>query len=184
MGPLNEFEIRWLDVVQQNLYLQQANAGGPAPDGFSYPLTITGPNGGVLSSGVTAQGIITLQSDAWFLWEYLSAAVVIPTTALFGGPEQFTDGGNLLLQITLPGMGDDLHAIPAGLPGVPATNWTGSPTPVSAGIPYMFPTPVLLPPNTNINVSVTKLGGITGGDNPDFLAAYIGISGARVQVWS
>lgn len=182
MGPLNEFQRRFLDVTQQNLYLKKANAGGQPPEYFGYPLVI-GSAAAPLLNGVPRQGIITIQADSWFLWEYLSVGVTIPATALLGGPEQFTDGGNLLLQITNTGTGDDLYNIPGGMGGFPAALSAGSPIAAAAGIPYIFPTPVLLPPNTNVSVVVTKLGTNGGGDNPDMTGAYIMLNGARVQVW-
>lgn len=181
MGPLNEFERRFLDVTQQHLYLHQANAGGPAPEAFGYPLTL-GSAAAPLTPGLNVQGVITIQADAWFLWDYISSGVILPNTPPYGDPSQITDAGNILLQITLPGMGDDLYHIPSGLPGMPAALSTGTPIPAAAGIPYIFATPVLLPPNTNINVSVTHLG--TGATNPDPLGFYLMLNGARIQVWS
>ena len=181
MGPLNEFQRRFLEVVQQRLYLHQANAGGPDPESFGYPAILG--NGSQLTNGATVQSIITVQSDAWFLWEYISTGVVLPATGAFGDPSQVTGAGNVLLQITLPGMGDDLYHIPAGFSGVPAAITTGSSVSAAAGIPYIFPTPVLLPPNTNINISATQLG-VAAGSNPVPLAFYVMLHGARIQVWS
>jgi hypothetical protein len=184
MGPLNEFQRRWLDVAQENMYLRAANEGGPPAEHFGYPLTITGPAGGALTNGVAAQGIINIQADAWFLWMYLSMGVTTTANYPYSGPDQITDGGNMLLQITNAGTGDDLYNLPAGLPGFPGIIGAGSPLAAAAGIPYMFPTPVLLPPNTNVSVVVTKLGTDAGGDNVDPLAAFIMLGGARVMVWS
>lgn len=181
MGPLNEWQRRVLDVTRQHLFLQDANAGGLPPEYFGYPL-IFGSAAAPLTQGVTLQGTIAIQADAWFLWEYLSVAVTIPTTANLGGPEQFTDGGNLLLQIFNSGTGNDLYNIPPAVAGLPAALSAGSPIAGAAGIPYIFPTPILLPPNTNINIAVQKLGAASA-DNPDMTGAVIGINGARVQVW-
>lgn len=182
MGPLNEWQRRVLDVTRQNLFLHDANAGGLPPEHFSYPLTL-GSAANPLTPFATFQGTIAIQADAWFLWEYLSVAVTIPATANLGGPDQFTDGGNLLLQIYNSGTGNDLYNIPAAIAGMPAALSAGSPIAAAAGIPYIFPTPVLLPPNTNINIAVQKLGTNAGADNPDMTGAYVGISGARIQVW-
>lgn len=182
MGPMNEFQRRVLDVMTQYKYLQEANAGGPAPEFFSYTLQL-GSAADPLTPGVTKQGTKAIQADAWFLWIYVSSGVTIPTTANFGGPEQITDGANILLDIVLPGMGDDLLNIPAGLAGMPAALFTGSPISAAAGIPFIFPTPVLLPPNTNVTVSATKMGTNAGGENPDPTGFYFNMGGARVQVW-
>lgn len=183
MGPLNEFERRFLDVTQQHLYLMQANAGGPSPEYFAYTANF-GSAASPLTNGATQQKTIAVQADAWFLWEYLSVGVTIPTTAGLGGPEQITDGGSLLLQITVPGTGDDLFSVPTGFAGVPSAISAGSPIAAAAGIPFIFPTPVLLPPNSNVNVAVTKNGTNAGGDNPDITGAWVTLNGARVQVWS
>jgi hypothetical protein len=181
MGPLNEFQRRFLDVTQHNLALLQANAGGSAPEYFGYVLTL-GSAASPLLPGSTVQGSIAIQADAWFLWEYLSLGVTIPATANLGGPEQFTDPGNLLLQITNTGTGDDMYNIPAGFAGMPGTLSAGSPIAAAAGIPYIFPTPILLPPNTNINVTLQK-NGLVSADNPNPTGAYVMLNGARIQVW-
>lgn len=181
MGPLNEYERRFLDLTQQDLWLEKAAGGGAKPEYFAYT-RILGSVAAPLASAVVTQAIITLQADSWFLWQYLSCGVTIPTTANLGGPEQITDGGNLQLQITLPGTSDDLLNVPSGMPGMPAALFTGSPIAAAAGIPYMFPIPVLLPPKTNVNISVAKLGAVAA-DNPDLTGAYLTIHGARIQVW-
>lgn len=183
MGPLAEFERRFLDVTQQRRFLLLANAGGPPPEQFAYPLTF-GSAAVPLTNGVTFQKTIAMQADAYFLWMYLSAACTIPLTAGFGGPDQFTDASNLLLQIGMPGMGDELFNLPAGFAGAPAANCAGTPTDNSTGIPLLFPTPVLLPPNTNVNVSVQKYGTNAGADNPDMTGAYVLLAGFRIPVWS
>lgn len=183
MGPLNEFQRRFLDVTQQNLYLLQANAGGPKPEYFGYTLQF-GSAANVLANGVPFQSTIAIQADAWFLWEYLSVGVTIPTTAGLGGPEQFTDGGNLLLQISIAGSGDDMYNIPPGFAGFPAALVSGSQIAAAAGIPYIFPTPVLLPPQSNINIVVQKYGTNATADNPDMTGAFVMLNGARIQVWS
>lgn len=182
MGPLNELQRRLLDVTQQHLFLHDANQGGLPPEYYGYPLQLGSP-ANPLTAGVTLQGTIAIQADSAFLWQYLSVAVVIPATANLGGPEQFTDGGNLLLQIYNSGTANDLYNIPSAIAGLPAALSAGSPIAAAAGIPYIFATPILLPPNTNINFAVQKLGTNVGGDNPDMLGAYMAINGARVQVW-
>lgn len=181
MGPLNEFQRRFLEVTQTHLYLQRANASGMVPEYFGYGLTI-GTAANPLVNAVTQQGTIAIQADAWFLWEYLSIGVVLPTTANIGDPTMVTDAGNLLILITDTGAGEDIYNIPSGFAGAPGLLLAGSPIVAAAGIPYVFPTPRLMPPNTNINVSVTKLGTNGGADNPDMLGAYITINGARIPV--
>lgn len=182
-GPLNEWDIRFLDVVQQLLYIEQANEGGSKPEAFGYPVTL-GSAANPLTSGVPFQATVALQADSWFLWTYVSAGVTIPTTATFGGPEQITDAANLLIQFTLPGRGGDMAQIPNSYAGMPAALSCGSPIAQASGIPFQFPNPILLPPNANIQVSATKLGTNAGGDNPDMTGAYIMIHGFRIQVWA
>lgn len=184
MGPLNEFQRRFLDVTEQNMFLRQANAGGPPPEYFGYVLQL-GNATTPLTNGVSFQGVIAIQADAWFLWQYLQVGVTLPGGApLYGGPDQLTDAGNLMLQITMPGTGDELYNVPAGFAGFPASLTAGTPLANLAGIPYVFPTPVLLPPKTNLNVTVQKYGTNAGADNPDPTGAWIMLNGARIQVWS
>lgn len=182
-GPLNEYQRRFLDVTQQHLYLKAANAGGPPPEHYGYVKTfgsVTNP----LTNGVVFQDTIAIQSDAWFLWQYLQVTVTLPNLLNFGGPEQFTDAGNILLQITLPGMGTELMQVPAGFSGIPAANVAGTPSDNASGIPFIFATPVLLPPNTNVNISVAKLGTNASADNPDPTGCWVVLNGARIPVWS
>lgn len=181
MGPLNEFERRFLEVTQTHLYLHEANQGGQAPEYFGYPLVI-GSATNPLTNGVTQQGIVAIQADAWFLWEYFQVGVIIPATATLGDLTQITDAANILIQITDTGAGEDLYNIPSGFSGAPAALQAGTPIAAAAGIPYVFPTPRLMPPNTNINVSVTKYGTNAGADNPDPVGVYIMINGARIRV--
>jgi hypothetical protein len=179
MGPMNEFERRFLEMAQNHVYLHQANAGGPPPEYYGYTLQI-GSVTDQLASGVTHQGQIAVQADAWFLLQYISVGVSV-LAGTFGDTTQITDGGNLLIQITDTGAGEDLYNIPAGFAGMPAILSSGSPLSASAGVPYVFPTPRLIPPNTNILVHVTKLGNAIG-ENPDLAGAYIVFNGARIQV--
>lgn len=182
MGPLNEYQRRVLDMAQQQRWLAEANAGGARPDFFGYGInfgTVANP----LTNGVPFQGVIPIQADGWFLWQSLSVGVAIPNTATFGGPEQITDAGNILLQISLPGTGDDLMNLPPGFPGVIAATAAGSPIAAAAGIPFMFPTPVLIPPNSNVSVFVQKYGTNAGADNPDPIGCYVLLIGAKIPVW-
>lgn len=181
MGPLNEWERRFLEVTQSHLYLQQANNSGLPPEYFGYGATI-GSVASPLTNGATQQAVIAIQSDAWFLWEYLSVGVVGPVLASFTDLTMMTDGGNLLIQITDTGAGEDLFNIPSGFSGAPAALQAGSPLYGQAGVPFLFETPRLMPPNTNLNISVTKLGTNGGADNPDLLGAYIALLGARIPV--
>lgn len=183
MGPLNEFQRRFLDVTQQNRYLLEANIGGGPPEYFGYPL-VFGSATNVLANGVNFQGSIAIQSDAWFLWEYLSVGYTIPATPTIGGPDRFSDPGNLLFQATITGTGDELLNVSPNFSGVPAVLAAGAPSDSQAGVPVIFPTPILLPPNSNINVTVQKYGTNAGADNPDLTGAYLMIHGVRVQVWS
>ena len=180
MGPMNEFERRFLEMAQNHIYLHQANAGGPLPEYYGYPLQI-GSATDTLTDGITHQGVIAIQSDAWFLLQYLSVGVILPPGSDFGDPTQITDGGNLLIQITDTGAGEDLYSTGPGVIAPPAIVVAGSPLAGSAGIPYVFPTPRLIMPNTNILVNVTKLG-VAGTENPAVLGAYVMLNGTRIEV--
>jgi hypothetical protein len=185
---LTEFERRFLEVAQNHLDLLAASKAAGAllpPEYFGYALALGTPTtnpAGPLTSGVTFQGIIPIQADSWFLLEYISVGVVLSGATVFGDTTQMTDGGNLLLQVTDTGLGQELYNLPQGLPGFPAILLAGSPITAAAGIPYVFPTPRLLPPMTNVKVEMTKLGTNAGLDNPDMLGAYIMLNGARIPL--
>ena len=50
-----------------------------------------------------------------------------------------------------------------------------------AGVPYVFPSPRLIPPNTNIKVEVTQLG-VFALTNPQPVGFYLMLHGARVPL--
>lgn len=180
---LNEWERRFLEVTQNHLDLQEviAQTGtGLPPEYFGYSL-IVGSAANPLVAGVTQQGIIHIQADAWFVIQYLSVGVILPAGSTFGDLTQITDGGNMQLQITDTGAGEELYNLPAGFPGFPAILLAGSPIAAAAGIPYVFPTPRLVPPNTNIKVEMTQLG-FTALTNPQPVGAYLMLNGARVAI--
>lgn len=180
---LNEFERRFLEVTQNHLDLHEASlssGSGLPPEYFGYSLTI-GSAANPLLAGVTQQGIIPIQADAWFVIEYISIGVILPDGSTFGDLTQMTDGGNMLVQITDTGAGQELYNLPSGFPGFPAILLAGSPIAAAAGIPYVFPTPRLVPPNTNIKVEMTQLG-LTALTNPAPVGGYIMLNGARIPL--
>lgn len=181
--PVNEFERRFLEVTQNHLDLKEANAGNSLPpEYFGYSLQI-GSAANPLVVNVGQQGIIPIQADAWFVIEYISVGVILPAGSTFGDLTQITDAGNIQLQITDTGAGQELYNLPSGFPGFPALLLAGSPIQAAAGIPYVFPTPRLVPPNTNIKVEATQLG-FTALTNPQPVGFYIMLNGARVPLGS
>ena len=104
---LNEFERRVLEVTQNDLDLRQLvreTGSGRPPEYFGYALQI-GSAASPLVNGVTQQGVINVQADAWFLLQYINAAVILPNGSTWGALSQFTGSGNVLLQITDTGAG-------------------------------------------------------------------------------
>lgn len=179
--PLNEFERRFLEVTQNHLDLKEANAGSALPpEYFGYSIQI-GSSAAPLVSGVSQQGIIPIQADAWFVIEYISVGVILPAGSTYGDLTQITDAGNIQLQITDTGAGQELYNLPSGFPGFPAILLAGSPIAAAAGIPYVFPTPRLIPPNTNIKVEATQLG-FTALTNPQPVGCYVMLNGARIPL--
>lgn len=180
---LNEFERRFLEVTQNDLDLRQLvrelGTGRP-PEYFGYPLQI-GSAADPLVAGATQQGIINIQADAWYLLQYINAAVILPNGSTWGDLSQFTASGNIALQITDTGAGQDLYNVPSGFSGSPAINLAGSTFGAMAGVPYVFPTPRLIPPNTNIKVEVTQIGN-TALTNPAPVGFYLMLNGARIPI--
>ncbi len=180
---LNEWERRYLEVTQNHLDLMRAVeeiGSGLPPEYFGYAATI-GSATNPLMEGVTQSTSIAIQADAWFVIQYLTVGVVLPNGSTTGDLSQITDGANLLLQLTDAGAGQELYSQPRGLAGFPAVLVAGSPIAAAAGIPYVFPTPRLVPPNTNIKVDVTQFG-FTAVSNPRPVGAYIVLNGARVPL--
>jgi hypothetical protein len=180
---LNEFERRFLEVTQNHLDLIeaiQATGSNLPPEYFGYTVQI-GSAAVPLASGVTQSAVITIQADAWFVLQYVQTGVILPNGSTFGDLSQVTDAGNILLQVTDTGAGQELYSQPLGMPGFPAITVTGSPGPGAAGLPYVFPTPRLLPPNTNIKVDMTH-SGVLAGVNPNPVAGFIMLNGARVPL--
>lgn len=180
---LSEFERRFLEVTQNHLDLMEAlraTGSNLPPEYFGYTAQI-GSAASPLVAGVTQSAVITIQADAWFVLQYISAGVILPNGSTYGDQSQMNDAGNILLQVTDTGAGQDLFSQPQGLPGFPAAMVAGTPTRASAGIPYVFPTPRLIPPNTNIKIDCTQLG-FTALTNPQPLGAYVMLNGARVPL--
>ena len=180
---LNEWERRRLEVTQNDLDLRQLVrelGSGRPPEYFGYELQI-GSAAAPLVAGVTQQGVINIQADAWFLAEYINTAVILPNGSTYGSLAQFTATGNILLQVTDTGAGQDLYQVPSGFSGSPAINLAGSNFGGMAGVPRVFPTPRLIPPNTNIKDEATQLG-LTALDNPQPVGFYIMLHGARVPL--
>jgi hypothetical protein len=180
---INEFERRFLEQVQNHLDLMEAARRAGAilpPEYFGYSLTI-GSAANPLVAGIPQQGIINIQADAWFVVNQLSVAVVVADGSTFGDAGQMIDAGNLLIQITDTGAGQELLGIPSGFAGFPAAMVAGTPLAAAAGIPYVFPIPRLVPPNTNLNIVVTQLG-FTALTNPQPIGAYVMLNGARVAL--
>lgn len=183
---MNEFERRFIEIAENHLLIKQAVAGAGSNviiEYYGYPLQI-GSAANPLVNGVTQEGFIAIQADAWFVLEYFSLAVCLPNGSTFGDHSQLTQGGNINLQITDTGAGEDLYNGPgpaALVAGSPAGSSSGTGTGGPGGIPFVFPTPRLIPPNTNIKIDVTQLG-LTALTNPQPDGVFIMLNGARVAL--
>lgn len=180
---LSEFERRFLEVTDNFLDLREAiraTGSNIPPEYFAYSIQL-GSATNVLTNGVTQSGVITIQSDAWFVIQYIMCGVILPNGSTYGDLGQVRDPGNILLQITDTGAGQELFSQPAGLAGFPAGITTGAALRVNSGVPYVFPTPRLVPPNTNIKVDMTQLG-FTVLTNPLPVGGYLTLNGARIPL--
>lgn len=180
---LNELERRILEKTEGYLMLMEAvrqTGSNMPPEYFGYNCFVRNAGAGI-PVGVTRSATITIQADAWFVAQEVSCGVILPNGSTTGDLSQYTDGGNVLLQISPTGAGDPLFSQPAGFAGFPAINVSGSPLAAAAGIPYVFPAPILFPPFTNVRVDFTPYG-FTAVTNPLPIRIDCMLNGARVPL--
>lgn len=145
---MNEFERRALQVAQNHMDLASVvNAlGGATVEHFSYTLEFSDfANGSLQSAPFVYSQSIAMQADAWFVCHYISGCVILDAT-----PWYCTDDGDIQIQITDVGRGHVLYSLPSSA-GVLASTVSRPQT----GIPLLLPTPLLLPPNTNVKVDIS-----------------------------
>ncbi len=175
---MNEYERRALELAINHVALKrivESMGSAAVVEHFGYVLEI-GSIAAPLVAGVQRQGVITLRADAWFVLTYISGAVILPNGSTWGNLSTFTDPGNVKLQITDTGAGQELFSTSA-----PAGIITGTPNPGIAGVPLTLPTPRAIPPNTNIKVEVTQIGN-TALENPAPVGFFLVLNGARVAM--
>lgn len=171
---MNELERRLLEITQNHIDFVQAlqeAGGGNLVEYKGYSASF-----GAFTSGTPQNVIIPIEADAHFVLQYISVSVILPAGSTYGGITQATSAGNVLLLLTDTGKGEVIYNQP-----VPAALAAGTPRAGSAGIPFLFPVPRVILPNTNIKVELQNLG-LTALTNPLPQAAYITLNGARVQV--
>jgi hypothetical protein len=169
---MNEFERRMLEVARQHVDLAEAlhSMGSNAiVEHFGYSARI-GSEASPLLDGVQQSTLLALQSDAWFVLQYISSCVVLPDSTWYG-----TDSGNIQLQITDTGEGNVLYSTPSSAGVLTAT--ISRP---QTGIPFLLPIPRLIPPNTNIKIDVTQMGVTV--DNTEPVGFFISLMGSRVAM--
>lgn len=157
---MNEFERRYLDIVQNASYLQAAVRQGQKVinvEYFNYNTRI-GTVANPIAAGGQAQGTVQIQSDSDFVLTYISADV---TDA--AGTTIVTNPG-LLMQITDTGSGKTFFSEPTLI-----TLVTGR-----LGIPFQLPSPRIIPPNTNIQFTLQNLAAVA------YSGAFISLLGARI----
>jgi len=168
---MNEFDARLLDVTQNHVdlaeLLQALGANGQI-EHFGYTLQL-GSAASPLLSGVMQADVLALQSDAWFVLQYVSSCVVRPNT-----PQWFTDSGNIMLRIVDTGAGEVLYSTPSSAGVLTAT--ISRP---QTGVPLLLPLPRIIPPNTNIQVSATQLG-VNVVDNFEPIGFWVFLGGSRI----
>jgi hypothetical protein len=176
---MNEWERRVLEITKNHMDLRgvvAAMGSSAVVESFGYVAQI-GSVANPLVNGVPQQAIIPTRADSWFVIEYISAAVILPGASTFGDLTQFTDAGNISLQITDTGAA---HQELYNLAG-PAGILTGTPNGGTAGVPLLLPTPRPVPPNTNIKIEATQMG-VLAGENPQPVAFFLMLNGTRVGI--
>lgn len=171
---MNEFERRTIEVMQNHRdIVEMAAAMGPnyLVEWFAYSARI-GSTAAPLVATFPQQTVIAIQSDAYFVLQYISTCV-LPILGADPLQSLVLNSGNILLQITDTGAGEILYsqASPAGI-------LTGTTDPGVSGIPILLPIPRVIPPNTNIKVEMTKVG--TSATNPNSAGGFICLMGARI----
>lgn len=171
---MNEFERRTIEVAQNHRDIREmAAAMGPnyLVEYFGYSARI-GSTANPLVATFPQQVVKSIQSDAYFVLQYISTCV-LPQLAANPLTSLVLNSGNILLQITDTGAGEILYsqASPAGI-------LAGTTDPGVSGIPILLPIPRVIPPNTNIKIEVTKVG--TSAANPNLSGAFVSLMGARI----
>lgn len=169
---MNEWERRVLEVTQQHNDISElvASLGGHlAVEHFGYTVQI-GSRANTLNDGVTQSKLLAMQSDAWFVLQYLTCCVIRPST-----PWYFSDAGNIKLQISDTGAGYTLFSQPNSAGVV-----TGTISRPQTGTPLLLPVPRFIPPNTNIKIDATQMG--VSDDNEEPLGFWISLMGSRIAM--
>lgn len=158
---MNEYERRMLDLAQNWVNLRKA----AATEGHLSALEFFGytANFGAVASGDTAQVVVPVQADAFFVLSYITAAQQVETDPDINLASAFT------LQITDTGAGKTLYSAPSI-----ASLLVGSANAFTLGIPILLAVPRVIRPNTNIKLDVTNFG----TDNLDGI--FISMIGTKV----
>lgn len=170
---MNEWERRALEVAQQRndiAELVSSLGGNLTVEHFGYTVQI-GSSASPLLDGVTQSKLLAMQSDAWFVLQYLTCCVIKPST-----PWYFSDAGNIKLQISDTGAGYTLFSQPNSAGVVTAT--ISRP---QTGTPLLLPVPRFIPPNTNIKIDATQMGA-TIVTNEEPIGFWISLMGSRIAM--
>ena len=170
---MNEFDRRLIEVAANHVDLSamaRALGAGGQFEHFSYVLRI-GTEDEPLLDGVERSGYLAMQSDAWFVMQYVSSCVIRPDS-----PQWFTDSGSIQLRVTDTGESDSLYSSPTSAGVLTAT--ISRP---QTGIPLLLPIPRIVPPNTNLKVDVTQLG-VNLTDNQEPIGFWLFFGGSRIAV--
>lgn len=178
---MNEYERRIIELTQNHLDLTQA-AQSVNPNAivepFSYSLRI-GSVANPLVAGVTQQGVIVVQADAYFILSYINTGVIVPTTAAFYDGVVNTPG-NISFQMQDTGTGDIIYSRPSPAAIAAGAVLTGQfGTSGQTGIPMLLPFPRVIRPNTNIKFEVTQMG-VDAVNNPQPVGFFVTLTGSRV----
>jgi hypothetical protein len=157
---MNDFERRYLDILQRTDYISSVARPGKQIvniDYFAYTLRI-GTDAVPIANNTTAQGTIEMQSDSDFVLSYISGGC----QSAVNGPMQ--TNLSVLLQMQDTGSGKTYFNTPTLMPLVCG----------AGGFPFLLPAPRVLNPNTNLLISASN---ITGAN---VFGVYIVLHGARI----
>lgn len=173
---MNEFERRRIETAQNHVDIHSVVASlgeSVIIEHFGYSAEL-GSAAAPFVDGVTQSIIIPMQSDAYFVLQYISTCVVYASTTNTFGTNVFSASGHINMQITDTGAGEVLYNVPAI-----ASILAGTPNRAQVGIPLLLPMPRVIPPNVNIKIDATQ----TGHNATSVQAVqgfWVGLFGSRV----
>ena len=157
---MNEFQRRALDILNQTDYISSVAKPGRTIvniDYFAYTLRL-GTDAVPVPLLTPTQGLMEMQSDSDFVATFVSGGQQLTA----GAPLSFN--GPVLLQFVDTGSGKSWFNTPTLMPLVCG----------AGGFPFLLPSPRVLNPNTNLEITASIIG-------PDTMVGiYVVLHGSRI----